>query len=209
MFVISCDFNIPGVEDFRIRKFLSPRRKDAKFEEKTIVLLQTVIITILFSELCELSDFARDIPSFDCGCSPTGAPLFPQRSLGKSVYYHASKFTRLAQIARAPNPRGRLSNHAPTNPDSFLRPLRSLRPIFNSVAAEPRQVLRGKHLLPHTSKHRYSYRLLMNPLSSMDLRIVGSLNDAGSADLALGNSLAMESSTVRMPLTEGYGTRSK
>jgi hypothetical protein len=32
---------------------------------------------------------------------------------------------------------------APTNPDSFLRPLRSLRPFFNSVAAVPRYVLRG------------------------------------------------------------------
>jgi hypothetical protein len=83
MFVIACGFNIPGVEDSRIRKFLSPRRKDAKFGKEKIGLLRTVF-TILFSDLCELSAFARDIPSFDCGCSPTGEPLFPSEVWGKA-----------------------------------------------------------------------------------------------------------------------------
>ncbi|MGZ9188416.1 MAG: hypothetical protein ACXW6R_27465, partial [Candidatus Binatia bacterium] len=84
MFVKTCGFNIPGVEDFRIRKFLSPRRKVAKFGKETIGLLRTVF-TLLFSYLCELSAFARDIPSFDCGCSPTGEPLSPAKSGEKRV----------------------------------------------------------------------------------------------------------------------------
>ncbi|MGZ9174937.1 MAG: hypothetical protein ACXW52_25380, partial [Candidatus Binatia bacterium] len=83
MFVIACVFNIPRVEDSRIRKFLSPRRKDAKFGKEKIGLLRSVV-TILFSDLCELSAFARDIASFDCGCSPTGEPLFSSPVWGKA-----------------------------------------------------------------------------------------------------------------------------
>ena len=81
MFVISRGFNIPGVEDSRIRKFLSPRRKDAKFGKEKIGFLRT-FFTILFSDLCELSAFARDIPSFDCSCSPTAS--FPSEVWGKA-----------------------------------------------------------------------------------------------------------------------------
>ncbi|MGZ8466415.1 MAG: hypothetical protein ACXWXT_12785, partial [Candidatus Binatia bacterium] len=65
---IARGFNIPGVEYSRIRKFLSPRRKDAKFGKEKIGFLRTVF-TILFSDLCELSAFAGDIPSFGCGCA--------------------------------------------------------------------------------------------------------------------------------------------
>jgi hypothetical protein len=41
-------------------------------ERKKIGLLQTVC-TILFSDLCELSAFAGDIPSFGCGCAALGS----------------------------------------------------------------------------------------------------------------------------------------
>ncbi|MGZ8531355.1 MAG: hypothetical protein ACXW6J_12160, partial [Candidatus Binatia bacterium] len=41
-------------------------------ERKKIGLLQTVF-TILFFDLCELSAFAGDIPSFGCGCAALGS----------------------------------------------------------------------------------------------------------------------------------------
>jgi hypothetical protein len=47
MFVIACGFNIPRVEDSRIRKFLSPRRKDAKFGKETIGLLRKSIALLI------------------------------------------------------------------------------------------------------------------------------------------------------------------
>ena len=39
-------------------------------------------MTMLF--LCGLGVFAGEIPSFRCGCSPTGEPLFPSAVWGKA-----------------------------------------------------------------------------------------------------------------------------
>ena len=97
MFVIACGFNIPGVEDSRIGKFLSPRRKYAKFRKEKIGLLRTVF-TILFFDLCELSAFAIDIPSFDCGCSPTGNLFSPARSGEKRVLLCLKIYTAWANF---------------------------------------------------------------------------------------------------------------
>ncbi len=64
MFVIACGFNNPGVENSRIRKFISPRRKDAKFGicchfdpwEKSILDPSCFLgMTGIARHLCELS----------------------------------------------------------------------------------------------------------------------------------------------------------
>jgi len=54
----------------------------SKFEgQRRQVRRGKIFLTNDFHVFCGLCAFAGDIPSFGCGCSPTGEP----RSLGKSV----------------------------------------------------------------------------------------------------------------------------
>ena len=55
-------------------------------------------MTGMGSSTLRLGAFAGDSSAFGCSCSPTRRTSFFQRSLGKSVYYYASRFARQAQI---------------------------------------------------------------------------------------------------------------
>jgi len=83
MFVIAWRLNIPEIECPRIRIFLPQRRKARQVRREKMNYLEEYFLP-LFSDLCGLGVFAGDIPSFGCGCSPTGEPLFPSAVWGKA-----------------------------------------------------------------------------------------------------------------------------
>ncbi|MGZ8454071.1 MAG: hypothetical protein ACXWZE_18465, partial [Candidatus Binatia bacterium] len=102
-------------EDSRNRIFLPQRRKDANFGTVVIStgggnLLRSLAIARDEASAFHLCAFAEEIPSFGCTCSPTGEPLFPQRSLGKSMCCNPLEFPTPAQIllprVAAPPPQG-------------------------------------------------------------------------------------------------------
>jgi hypothetical protein len=103
MFVIAYRLNIPKVEDSRIRKFLSLRRKDAKFG---IFILLTWREIIRFLCLAVFASLARDIPMFGCGLtalalisSPVAAWVLlcfgPKKIIDKEIWKTTAR--RIAQ----------------------------------------------------------------------------------------------------------------
>jgi hypothetical protein len=68
MFVIVCRLNIPEVEGSRIR---NSSRQGTKFGGEGKIFSQ--MIFTIFSDLCGLGAFARDIPNFGCGPAALGA----------------------------------------------------------------------------------------------------------------------------------------
>ncbi|MGZ8485666.1 MAG: hypothetical protein ACXWZQ_17365 [Candidatus Binatia bacterium] len=100
-------------------------------------------MTILFSDLCELSAFARDNPAFGCGCSPTGEPLFPSPIWGKRVLLSVIICLAWANFSMRQSQEGGFQTR-PYDCRYFLRPLRSLRPFFFLAAAAPRCDLGGE-----------------------------------------------------------------
>ena len=59
-----------GNENSRIRKFIPPKRKGAKFGGGRAIFLR--IIFTIFSDLCGLGVFAGDIPIYSCGSAALG-----------------------------------------------------------------------------------------------------------------------------------------
>ena len=132
------------IEDSRIRICLPQRRKDAKSGRDVISTglesldpSHSLGMTGMGSSTLRLGAFAGDSSAFGCSCSPTRRTSFFQRSLGKSVYYYASRFARQAQI---------LWPHKTSQTRRFLPPRREERQvritIFFAAFASLREIFR-------------------------------------------------------------------
>ena len=104
MFVIACGFNISGVEDSRIRKFLPSRRQvrnRCHFDQREKSLLDpshSLGMTGLGPSPLRPWGLCGRYSEFRLRLFADRRTSFPQRSLGKSVYCYISNFARRAQI---------------------------------------------------------------------------------------------------------------
>jgi hypothetical protein len=116
-----------------------PPAKAPSSEGKDKIFSQ-MIFTIL-SDLCGLCVFAGDIPSFGCGCSPTGEPLFPSGVWEKACITIAQGFCGLRKFFDRPSPL-KTGNYSRQDAKfgfvfSYLRAFASLREIIRVLVAGP------------------------------------------------------------------------